>query len=47
MSMVPLIQPPIMRALTTKEERKPFKSRTFQLIYGAGAKAISKQAGCS
>ena len=31
----------------TKEERKPFKSRTFQLIYGAGAKAISKQAGCS
>jgi DNA polymerase I-like protein with 3'-5' exonuclease and polymerase domains len=33
--------------LPTKEERKPFKSRTFQLIYGAGAKAISKQAGCS
>ena len=31
----------------TKEERKPFKARTFQLIYGAGAKAISKQAGCS
>jgi DNA polymerase I-like protein with 3'-5' exonuclease and polymerase domains len=31
----------------TKEERKPFKSRTFQLVYGAGAKAISKQAGCS
>lgn len=31
----------------TKEERKPFKSRTFQLIYGAGAKAISKQAGCT
>ena len=31
----------------TKDERKPFKSRTFQLIYGAGAKAISKQAGCS
>ena len=31
----------------TKEERKPFKSRTFQLIYGAGAKAISKQSGCS
>jgi DNA polymerase I-like protein with 3'-5' exonuclease and polymerase domains len=30
----------------TKEERKPFKARTFQLIYGAGAKAISKQAGC-
>jgi DNA polymerase I len=33
--------------MPTKEERKPFKSRTFQLIYGAGAKAISKQAGCS
>ena len=33
--------------LPTKEERKPFKARTFQLIYGAGAKAISKQAGCS
>ena len=31
----------------TKEERKPFKARTFQLIYGAGAKAIAKQAGCS
>mgnify|MGYP003334839747 FL=1 len=31
----------------TKEERKPFKSRTFQLIYGAGASAIAKQAGCS
>ena len=31
----------------TKEERKPFKARTFQLIYGAGAKAISKSAGCS
>jgi DNA polymerase I-like protein with 3'-5' exonuclease and polymerase domains len=31
----------------TKEERKPFKARTFQLIYGAGAKAISKTAGCS
>ena len=31
----------------TKDERKPFKARTFQLIYGAGAKAISKQAGCS
>ena len=31
----------------TKEERKPFKARTFQLIYGAGARAISKQAGCS
>jgi len=31
----------------SKEERKPFKARTFQLIYGAGAKAISKQAGCS
>jgi DNA polymerase I-like protein with 3'-5' exonuclease and polymerase domains len=30
----------------TKEERKPFKARTFQLIYGAGAKAISKSAGC-
>jgi DNA polymerase-1 len=30
----------------TKEERKPFKARTFQLIYGAGARAISKQAGC-
>ena len=30
----------------TKEERKPFKARTFQLIYGAGAKAIAKQAGC-
>ena len=33
--------------MPTKEERKPFKARTFQLIYGAGAKAISKQAGCS
>jgi len=33
--------------MPTKEERKPFKSRTFQLIYGAGAKAISKQAGCT
>ena len=33
--------------MPTKEERKPFKSRTFQLIYGAGAKAISKAAGCS
>ena len=33
--------------MPTKEERKPFKGRTFQLIYGAGAKAISKQAGCS
>jgi len=33
--------------MPTKEERKPFKSRTFQLIYGAGARAISKQAGCS
>ena len=33
--------------MPSKEERKPFKSRTFQLIYGAGAKAISKQAGCS
>jgi DNA polymerase-1 len=31
----------------SKEERKPFKARTFQLIYGAGAKAIAKQAGCS
>jgi DNA polymerase I-like protein with 3'-5' exonuclease and polymerase domains len=31
----------------TKEERKPFKARTFQLIYGAGAKAIAKSAGCS
>lgn len=31
----------------SKEERKPFKARTFQLIYGAGAKAISKQAGCT
>ncbi len=31
----------------TKEERKPFKSRTFQLIYGAGANAIAKQAKCS
>jgi DNA polymerase I-like protein with 3'-5' exonuclease and polymerase domains len=31
----------------TKEERKPFKSRTFQLIYGAGARAIAKQAKCS
>jgi len=31
----------------TKEERKPFKGRTFQLIYGAGAKAIAKQAKCS
>jgi DNA polymerase I-like protein with 3'-5' exonuclease and polymerase domains len=31
----------------TKEERKPFKSRTFQLIYGAGPKAISKMAKCS
>lgn len=31
----------------TKEERKPFKSRTFQLIYGAGPKAIAKQAKCS
>ena len=31
----------------SKEERKPFKARTFQLIYGAGAKAISKSAGCS
>jgi len=33
--------------MPTKEERKPFKARTFQLIYGAGAKAISKSAGCS
>jgi len=33
--------------MPTKEERKPFKARTFQLIYGAGVKAISKQAGCS
>ena len=33
--------------MPTKEERKPFKSRTFQLIYGAGAKAIAKQAGCT
>lgn len=33
--------------LPTKEERKPFKSRSFQLIYGAGAKAISKSAKCS
>jgi DNA polymerase I-like protein with 3'-5' exonuclease and polymerase domains len=33
--------------LPTKEERKPFKSRSFQLIYGAGAKAIAKQAGCT
>jgi len=33
--------------MPTKEERKPFKARTFQLIYGAGPKAISKQAGCS
>jgi DNA polymerase I-like protein with 3'-5' exonuclease and polymerase domains len=32
--------------MPTKEERKPFKARTFQLIYGAGAKAISKSAGC-
>ena len=31
----------------TKTERKPFKGRTFQLIYGAGAKAIAKQAKCS
>lgn len=31
----------------TKEQRKPFKARTFQLIYGAGASAISKQAKCS
>lgn len=31
----------------TKEERKPFKSRSFQLIYGAGAKAIAQQAGIS
>jgi DNA polymerase-1 len=32
--------------MPTKEERKPFKARTFQLIYGAGAKAIAKQAKC-
>jgi DNA polymerase-1 len=31
----------------TKEERKPFKSRTFQLIYGAGAKAIAASAKCT
>lgn len=31
----------------TKELRKPFKARTFQLIYGASAKAISEQAKCS
>jgi DNA polymerase I len=33
--------------LPTKDERKPFKARTFQLIYGAGARAIAKQAGCT
>jgi DNA polymerase-1 len=27
----------------TKDERKAFKPRTFQLIYGAGAKAIAEQ----
>ena len=31
----------------TKEERKPFKSRTFALIYGAGVKTIAEQSGCS
>jgi DNA polymerase I-like protein with 3'-5' exonuclease and polymerase domains len=33
--------------MPTKEERKPFKARSFQLIYGAGAKAIAKSAKCS
>ena len=33
--------------MPTKEERKPFKARTFQLLYGAGANAIAKQSGCS
>jgi len=31
----------------TKAERKPFKSRTFQLVYGASATAIAEQAGIS
>lgn len=31
--------------MPTKEERKAFKPRTFQLVYGAGAKAIAEQAG--
>ena len=33
--------------LPTKDERKPFKSRSFQLVYGAGAPAIAESAGCS
>lgn len=31
----------------TKEERKAFKPRTFQLIYGAGPNAIAQQSGIS
>jgi DNA polymerase I-like protein with 3'-5' exonuclease and polymerase domains len=31
----------------TKEERKPFKRLSFGLVYGAGAKTLSEQAGCS
>ena len=31
----------------TKEERKPFKSLTFGLVYGAGAKTLAKNSGRS
>jgi len=31
----------------TKDERKPFKRLSFGLVYGAGAKKLAEQAGCS
>jgi DNA polymerase I-like protein with 3'-5' exonuclease and polymerase domains len=31
----------------TKEERKKFKSLSFGLVYGAGAKTLAENAGCS
>lgn len=31
----------------TKDERKPFKRLSFGLVYGAGPKTLSEQAGCS
>ncbi len=33
--------------IPTKEERKPFKSLSFGLIYGAGGKTLAKNASCS
>jgi len=33
--------------LPSKEERKPFKRLSFGLVYGAGAKVLSEQAGCT